>query len=71
MAEKEQGCQVCRLLRIYLMCAAPLLILLALRPEGFQISVLERVNLIDMTAWGVGILLIVIVAWKAYNEFWR
>lgn len=61
-------CRVCRLVRVYLFVAVPILFLLWLRPE---VSLLKGVDLLGWTARGIGVGLVVLVLWLAYKEYWK
>ena len=61
-------CLVCKIIRIYLMIAVPLLIVLAVRPE---VTILREVQLTNLVSTAIGIGFVVVVAWRAYDEFWR
>ncbi len=61
-------CQICKIIRIYLMIAVPLVIMLAVRPE---VTILREVQLTNLVSTAIGIGFVVVVAWRAYDEFWR
>ena len=67
-------CQVCRLVRFYLLLAVPLVAILGLGSFGSNESGIQiwfaRVELIDYLAWGALAGLIVIVSYRGYLEFW-
>lgn len=68
---KEEGdapCPVCRLIRVYLLIAVPILFLLWLKPE---IHLLKGVDLLGWTARGIGVGLVLLIAWRAYKEYWK
>ena len=72
---KPQDCAVCKIVRLYLLLAAPLLIVLgsaALDSTGEKSSVMwfARVELIEFLANGTVVVLFVIVCFKAYQEYW-
>jgi hypothetical protein len=64
----EPVCQICKIIRIYLMIAVPLVIMLAVRPE---MTMLRDVQLTSLVSTAIGVGFVVIVAWRAYDEFWR
>lgn len=67
-------CQVCRLVRFYLLLAVPLIAILGLGSLGSNDSGMQiwfaRVELIDYMAWGALAGLLVIVSYRGYLEFW-
>ena len=67
-------CQVCRLVRFYLLLAVPLIAILGLGSLGSNDSGMKiwfaRVELIDYMAWGALAGLLVIVSYRGYLEFW-
>ena len=72
---KSQDCAVCKIVRFYLLLAAPLLIILgsaALDPNVEKSSIMwfARVELIEFLASGTVLALFVIVCFKAYQEYW-
>lgn len=64
----DQPCRVCKLIRVYLFVAVPVLFFLWLRPE---VSLLAGVDLIGLSSKVVGVGLVAVVAWRAYIEFWK
>ena len=64
----KEKCKVCRLIRIYVICAVPLLIILYLKPE---FGVLKGVLLTNIFATLITITFVATVGWKAYIEFWK
>jgi hypothetical protein len=50
------------------MIAVPLVIMLAVRPE---VTILREVQLTNLVSTAIGIGFVVVVAWRAYDEFWR
>ena len=73
---KAGDCPVCKLVRFYLLMAAPLIVILgtsALDPTGEMSSSLwfARVELIDFLSIGSLIALVVILCARAYQEYWR
>lgn len=64
--DDDEGCRACRLIRVYLMVAGPVLLMLWLRPE---IGFLKGVDLVGGAATLIGIAFCVVVAWKAWREF--
>ena len=73
--QKSNECNVCRLIRFYLLLAVPLIAMVGLGSldagDGAQSVVwFARVELIDFLAWGSALALITIVAYRGYVEFW-
>jgi len=66
--DNRAGCAVCRLIRVYLLIAVPLIIALAFGPEPES---LKEIDLINLVAGCVAMGLVVTVAWRAYQEYWR
>ena len=68
-----EDCAVCRLIRVYLLFAVPLLALVgASTMEGGDKARLwvARLELIDMLAWGALAALVVITSYRAYDEYY-
>ena len=63
-----QDCAVCRLIRVYLLIAVPMIGLVWLNPDSSS-EFLSEVSLTNLFANLIGIVLVIMVAWKAYNEF--
>ena len=67
-------CQVCKLVRFYLLLAVPLVAILGLGSFGSNESGMQiwfaRVELIDYLAWGASAGLLLIVSYRGYLEFW-
>jgi disulfide bond formation protein DsbB len=70
MGEKKNKppCAVCRLVRIYLLVAVPIILIMWIRPE---VTRLKGYALTDMFATLIGLMLVVTILWKAYQEFWK
>ena len=68
-----EDCAVCRLIRVYLLFAVPLLALVgASTMEGGDKARLwvARVELIDILAWGALVALVAITSYRAYEEYY-
>lgn len=65
-----QDCAVCKLIRVYIMIAVPMIGLVWLNPESSN-EFLREVSITNLFANLIGIAFVIIVAWKAYNEFWK
>ena len=65
-----QDCAVCRLIRVYIMVAVPMICLVWLNPDSSS-EFLSEFSLTNIFANLVGIGFVTLVAWKAYNEFWK
>lgn len=67
-------CYICRLVRLYLLLALPLVAILgvgSLNPDESGSPIwFARVQLIDYLAWGALIGLFVILCFRGYVEFW-
>ena len=69
---RSSDCKTCRLVRMYLLVAAPLLVILgsqSLSRESETTIWFARVELIDVLAYGSLVALVVIIVIKAYLEF--
>ena len=62
----ETPCAVCRMTRLYLCVAVPVLMLLWFKPDT---GVLKQVNLTELSSTGIAIALGVVVLVKAWREF--
>ena len=68
-----EDCAVCRLIRVYLLFAVPLLALVGVSTmEGGDKARfwLARVELIDILAWGALAALMAITSYRAYEEYY-
>jgi hypothetical protein len=70
MAEKNEKppCAVCRLVRTYLVVAVPMIIIMFAKPEFKSLAGLSLTN---MFATLIGVMFVLTVLWKAYQEFWK
>lgn len=71
---KTEDCNVCRLVRFYLLVSAPLIALLgigSLNPNASEAREVwfARVELINVLAGGALVALLVIVGYRAYTEY--
>jgi hypothetical protein len=66
--DNKPVCAVCRIVRLYLIVAVPLIIAMALGPE---LDFLKEIDLTKVTAALAVLGLAVTVAWRAYQEYWR
>jgi len=61
-------CKVCRLIRVYVMVAVPILMMMWVQPDfHFPEGVDERAWL----GYGVGIALVLMIAWRVYVDYYR
>ena len=69
-----QDCAVCKIIRTYLLFAVPLLALVGASTisggVGSAAPWFARVELIDLLSWGCLAALILIVAYRAYEEYY-
>ena len=65
-----QDCAVCRLIRVYILIAVPMIGLVWLNPASSN-EFLSEFSLTNIFAYLVGIVFVSLVAWKAYNEYWK
>jgi hypothetical protein len=61
-------CAVCRIVRLYLIIAVPLIIAVAFGPES---SFLTEIDLLRLVSYLIGLGFVATVAWRAYQEYWR
>jgi len=66
--DKQPPCEVCRLIRNYLLLAVPIILIIYTQP---QITGFKGIDLTRTAAALFALLLVVVVAWKAYHEFWK
>jgi len=70
MATAKPPCEVCRLIRGYLLMFVPMIIMLVvLRLSGDTSAPAVRVDFAKGLAWGIGLVLVGQISWKAYHEF--
>jgi hypothetical protein len=68
MREKiKTDCSACRLTRVFLLLAVPIMMMMWLKPE---LPLLNSINLTYAFANLVGFACACVVAYKAYREFW-
>ena len=69
-----QDCAICKIIRTYLLFAVPLLALAGASTmgggQGSATPWFARVELIDLLSWGCLAALILIVAYRAYEEYY-
>ncbi|MDB9814723.1 hypothetical protein OAC10_00670 [bacterium] len=65
---KKPPCAVCKLVRTYFLIAVPMLFLLYMKPE---MSLLKGIALTDVFATVIGVMFVITILWKAYQEFWK
>ena len=69
-----QDCVICKIIRTYLLFAVPLLALVGASTMGGGLGSatpwFARVELIDLLSWGCLAALILIVAYRAYEEYY-
>ena len=68
-----EDCAVCKIIRTYLLFAVPLLALVGASSMGGGMGAtpwFARVELIDLLSWGCLAALILIVVYRAYQEFY-
>tara|TARA_B100001248_G_C27150314_1_gene348681 strand:+ start:251 stop:496 length:246 start_codon:yes stop_codon:yes gene_type:complete len=66
--DNKPTCEVCRLIRNYLIIAVPIIIVIYTQPE---FSHLQGLNLTNLSAMLFGTAFVVVVLWKFYQEFWK
>lgn len=65
---RKSDCAICRIIRVYLMIGVPIVVMMML---GQEAKVLQGVLLTNIFALLIGVAFVALVAWKAYDEFWR
>ena len=63
-----KDCPTCRLTRIFLLLAVPITMMMWFKPE---IPLLSKISLTNSFANLVGLALVLVIATKAYQEFWK
>jgi hypothetical protein len=66
--QRKDVCTMCRIIRIYLMIGAPIVVMMML---GQQAEALRGIMLTNIFSVIVGVAFVALVSWKAYDEFWR
>ena len=66
--DNKPSCEVCRLIRYYLIIAVPIIIVIYTQPE---FSRLKGLNLTNLSAILFGTAFVVVVLLKLYQEFWK
>ena len=75
MKKKSADCPVCRLVRLYLLLAVPLIAVLGtLSVDSTENSMgpmwFARVELIDILAWGSLAALLLVLCYRLYADYW-
>tara|TARA_B100001093_G_scaffold496793_1_gene542920 strand:- start:859 stop:1125 length:267 start_codon:yes stop_codon:yes gene_type:complete len=66
--EKTPHCAVCKLIRIYVLVAIPMIIIMWTKPE---ITRLQGISLTNAAALLIAVSFAAMVSWKYYIEFWK
>ena len=70
MSSAKPPCEVCRLIRGYLLMFVPMIVMLVvLRLTGDASAPAVRVDFAKVLAWGIALVLVGQISWKAYHEF--
>jgi type IV secretory pathway VirB6-like protein len=64
---KKNDCPACRLTRVFLLLAVPIMMMMWFKPE---LPLLKSINLTYAFANLVGFACLCVIAYKAYHEFW-
>jgi len=64
----KKDCKHCKLIRYFLYAIVPILIMFL---TGTELDGLKGIMLTDLTSWLIGVGFVLLVFWKAWNEFWR
>ena len=67
MQHKKSDCPACRLTRVFLLLAVPIMMMMWFKPE---LPLLRSINLTYAFANLVGLACICVITYKAYQEFW-
>jgi len=59
---------MCKLIRTYMLVAVPMILIMYVQPE---FTSLEGVALTDLFASFIGLMFVLTVLWKAYQEYWK
>jgi hypothetical protein len=65
---QTEDCQICKIIRWYLMIGVPMIVLLWSRPD---IEYLRGYRLPNIVATLITGALVAVIGWKYYQEFWR
>jgi hypothetical protein len=68
LSKGTEDCEICKIIRWYLMIGVPIIVLLWSRPD---FVFLRGYMLANIVGSGITIALILVVVWKYYQEFWR
>jgi hypothetical protein len=66
--ESKKDCAHCKIIRYFLYAVIPIMIMFM---TGTELEGLRGIMLTDLVAWVIGIGFVLMVTWKAWNEFWR
>lgn len=64
----DKPCPACVLIRRFLIAGVPILVMMF---AGVELPALRGLLLTNLASFGIGVGLLLLVAWKAWNEFWR
>ena len=68
LSRGTEDCEVCKIVRWYLMVGVPVVALLWARPD---FDYFRGYMLTNIVGSGITVALIAVVGWKYYQEFWR
>lgn len=70
MADRNEKppCAMCKLIRTYMLVAVPMILIMYVQPEFTR---LKGVALTDLFASFIGLMFVLTVLWKAYQEYWK
>jgi membrane protein CcdC involved in cytochrome C biogenesis len=66
--QEKQPCVICQTIRYFVMAGVPLLLLMV---SGAEFPALQGIRLTDLAGTFFGVAFVVVVAWKAWDEYWR
>lgn len=61
-------CVVCKLIRTYFLIAVPMILMIYIKPE---LTWVKGIALTNVFATAIGVMFVITVVWKAYQEFWK
>jgi hypothetical protein len=68
MAGQKKDCVTCRTIRYFALALVPIIILYL---SGAELTPLRGVMLTQLAGWISGLLFVLLIVWKAWDEYWR
>jgi hypothetical protein len=66
--KSKKDCAHCKIIRYFLFAVIPIIIMFM---TGTELEGLRGIMLTDLVGWIFGLSFVLMVIWKAWNEFWR